>query len=117
MTSKERVHLTLQRKPVDRVPVFMWYHPKTTKRLGKILEIPAGYVSLAMGDDIRQAWVSNNHAMEGIVHERDGESHVDDWQIEWTCSNGFNQISNYPLEDAGEEGLLEYEFPFDRMRL
>ncbi|MBL7185255.1 MAG: hypothetical protein ISS70_02940 [Phycisphaerae bacterium] len=115
MTSKERVHLTLQRKPVDRVPVFMWYHPQTTKRLGNILEIPAGYVSLAMGDDIRQAWVSNNHAMEGIVHERDGESHVDDWQIEWTCSNGFNQISKYPLEDAGEGRLLEYEFPFDRV--
>jgi len=105
----------LQRKPVDRVPVFMWYHPQTTKRLGKILEIPSGYVSLAMGDDIRQAWVSNNHAMEGIVHERDGESHVDDWQIEWTCSNGFNQISKYPLEDAGAGRLLEYEFPFDRV--
>ncbi len=115
MTSKERVHLTLQRKPVDRVPVFMWYHPQTTERLGKILEIPAGYVSLAMGDDIRQAWVSNNHAMEGIVHERDGESHVDDWQIEWTRSNGFNQISKYPLEDADERRLLEYEFPFDRV--
>ena len=107
--------MTLQRKPVDRVPVFMWYHPQTTKRLGNILEIPAGYVSLAMGDDIRQAWVSNNHAMEGIVHERDGESHVDDWQIEWTRSNGFNQISKYPLEDAGAGRLLEYEFPFDRV--
>lgn len=93
----------------------MWYHPQTTKRLGEILEIPAGYVSLAMGDDIRQAWVSNNHAMEGIVHERDGQSHVDDWQIEWTRSNGFNQISKYPLAEAGEEGLLEYEFPFDRV--
>ena len=115
MNSKQRVHSALQRRPVDRVPVFMWYHPQTTKRLGKILEIPAGYVSLAMGDDIRQAWVSNNHAMEGIVHERDGQSHVDDWQIEWTRSNGFNQISKYPLEDAGEENLLAYEFPFDRV--
>jgi uroporphyrinogen decarboxylase len=53
--------------------------------------------------------------MEGIVHERDGQSHVDDWQIEWTRSNGFNQISKYPLEDADEEGLLEYEFPFDKV--
>ena len=115
MTSKQRVHLALQRKPVDRVPVFMWFHPQTKKRLGKILEIPAGYVSLATGDDIRQAWVSNNHAMEGIVHERDGQSHVDDWQIEWTRSNGFNQISKYPLEDASAGRLLEYEFPFDRV--
>ncbi|MHC4146846.1 MAG: uroporphyrinogen decarboxylase family protein [Planctomycetota bacterium] len=115
MNSKERVHLTLQRKPVDRIPVFMWYHPQTTNRLAKILEIPAGYVPLAMGDDIRQAWVSNNHAMEGIVHERDGESHVDDWQIEWTRTNGFNQISGYPLEDAGNKKLLEYKFPFGRV--
>ena len=81
MTSQERVHSTLRRKPVDRVPVFMWHRPQTTKRLGKILDIPAGHASRAMGDDIRQAWVSNNHAMEGIVHEREGESHVDDWQI------------------------------------
>ena len=81
MTSKERVRRALQRKPIDRVPIFMWYHPQTAKRLGRLLEIPAEYVPVAMGDDIRQAWVSNNHAMEGIVHERDGQSHVDDWGI------------------------------------
>ena len=93
MTSKERVHRALKRQPVDRVPVFMWFHPQTTERLGNLLEIPAQYVPLAMGDDIRQAWVSNNHAMEGIVHENDGESHTDDWSIEWTRidveSDGF----------------------------
>jgi len=115
MTSKERVHLSLQRKPADRVPVFMWYHPQTTQRLGRLLEIPAKYVPLAMGDDIRQAWVSNNHAMEGIVHEHDGQSHVDDWGIEWTRIDGFNQISKYPLADADEQQLLRYRFPFDRI--
>jgi len=115
MISKERVHCTLQRKPVDRVPVFMWYHPRTTKRLGEILEIPAKYVPLAMGDDIRQAWVSNNHAMEGIVHERDGQSHVDGWGIEWTRIDGFNQISKYPMADADEKQLAEYKFPFGRI--
>jgi len=115
MTSKERVHLALQRKPVDRVPIFMWYHPQTTRRLGRLLDIPAEYVPLAMGNDIRQAWVSNNHAMEGIVHERDGESHVDDWGVEWTRINGFNQISQYPMANASEEQLSEYEFPFDRI--
>jgi len=115
MISKDRVHLALQRKPTDRVPVFMWYHPQTTRRLGKLLEIPAGYVSLAMGDDIRQAWVSNNHPMEGIVHEHDGESHVDDWGIEWTRTDGFNQISRYPLADSDERRLMEYKYPFDRI--
>jgi uroporphyrinogen decarboxylase len=115
MTSKERVYLALQRKPTDRVPIFMWYHPQTTQRLGRLLEIPSQYVPLAMGDDIRQAWVSNNHAMEGIVHEHDGESHVDDWAIEWTRIDGFNQISKYPLAEAGEQQLLQYRFPFDRI--
>lgn len=115
MTSKERVHSALKRKPADRVPIFMWYHPQTTERLAGLLEIPPKYVSLAMGDDIHQAWVSNNHAMEGIVHEHDGQSHVDDWGIEWTRIDGFNQISKYPLADAGEKQLLQYKFPFDRI--
>jgi len=115
MTSKERVHLALQRKPTDRVPIFMWYHPQTTKRLGRLLEIPAEYVPLVMGDDIRQTWVNNNYAMEGIVHEHDGESHVDDWGIKWTRICGFNQISKYAMADASEEQLLQYKFPFSRL--
>jgi uroporphyrinogen decarboxylase len=115
MTSKDRVHLALQKKPTDRVPIFMWYHPRTTRRLGRLLDIPAKYVSLAMGDDIRQAWVSNNHPMEGIVHEHDGESHVDDWGIEWTRTDGFNQISGYPLADADERQLMDYRHPLDRI--
>lgn len=115
MTSKERVHLALRREPVDRVPVFMWYHPQTRQRLATLLEIPAEYVAVAMGDDIHQAWVSNNYAMEGIVHENDGESHVDDWGVEWTRIDGFNQISKYPLAEAGAEELLEYEFPYGRI--
>jgi len=115
MTSKERVHRALERNSTDRVPIFMWYHPQTTRRLGNLLEIPAKYVSLAMGDDIRQTWVSNNYPMEGIVHEHDGQSHVDDWEIEWIRTDGFNQIAKYPLSDAGKQQLLQYKFPFDRI--
>ncbi len=115
MTSKERVHRALRRQPVDRVPIFMWYHPQTRRRLGQLLEISPEYVPQVMGDDIRQAWVSNNHPMEGIVHERDGQSHVDDWGVEWTRIDGFNQISKYPLANASDEQLLQYRFPFDRV--
>jgi len=115
MTSKERVYRALQREPTDRVPIFMWYHPQTSRRLGQLLEIPPEYVPIAMGDDIRQAWVSNNHAMEGIVHEHNGESHIDDWGIEWTRVDGFNQISKYVLAGAAEEEVLAYQFPFDRI--
>jgi len=29
MNSKQRVHAALKREPVDRIPIFMWYHPET----------------------------------------------------------------------------------------
>jgi len=52
MTSRQRVQAALRRKPTDRVPVFMWFHPVTAARLGRLLEIPPSRVSEAMGDDI-----------------------------------------------------------------
>ncbi|NCO36699.1 MAG: hypothetical protein GW893_22935 [Armatimonadetes bacterium] len=111
MTSKQRVHAALNRQPVDRVPIFMWFHPATAARLGKLLEIPASRVSEAMGDDIRQTWVNNNYAMEGIVHEKQGESHTDSWGITWTREGDFNQITHSPLTGAGSEEVLAYRFP------
>ena len=65
---KERVRKALIRTGPDRVPVFMWFHPSTARRLGRLLDIPAGAVAEAFGDDIRQTWVNNNYAMEGVVH-------------------------------------------------
>ena len=47
MTPKERVHAALSRKPVDRVPVFMWFHPETAARFGRLLEIPAAILATA----------------------------------------------------------------------
>jgi len=67
-----------------------------------------------MGNDVRQTWVNNNYAMEGIVHEREGESHVDFWGIEWKKGGAFNQISSFPLGGATREELLRYRFPEDR---
>ncbi len=115
MTSKERVMAALNRRPADRVPVFMWFHPGTARRLGRLLEIPAGRVPEAMGDDIRQTWVNNNYAMEGIVHEHDGEGHTDYWGIEWVKEGEFNQCLRYPLEGVSPEELLAYEFPWGRV--
>jgi len=111
MTSKERVHAALDRKPVDRVPIFMWFHPETAKRLGRLLEIPPFAVPEAMGNDIRQTWVNNNYAMEGIVHANEGESHSDFWGIHWKKVGHFNQITGFPLEGATREKVLTYRFP------
>lgn len=111
MTSKERVHAALKRQPVDRVPIFMWFHPETTNRLARLLEIPPPFVAETMGNDIRQTWINNNYAMEGIVHDREGEGHVDFWGIRWKKVGFFNQIAEFPLETASREQILSYHFP------
>ena len=115
MTPRERVHAALRREPVDRVPVFLWFHPQTAQRLAKLLDIPASAVGAAMGDDVRMTWVNNNYAMEGIVHEHEGESHVDDWGIRWTREGAFNQPSGFPLAGLPREDVLAYRFPEERM--
>ncbi len=107
----------LARRPVDRVPVFLWYHPETAAHLASLLEIPSARVGEAMGNDVKQAWVNNNYAMEGIVHEHDGDSHDDAWGIRWTKLGSFNQISHHPLADADREHVLAYRFPYDQSTL
>ena len=112
---KERVRKALIRTGPDRVPVFMWFHPSTARRLCRLLDIPAGAVAEAFGDDIRQTWVNNNYAMEGVVHEHENESHTDDWGITWTRQGDFNQITRFPLADASPDEVRQYRFPEDAM--
>ena len=115
MNAKSRVHAALRREPVDRVPIWMWFHPGTTERLGHLLEIPPALVADAMGDDIRQAWVGNNYAMEGVVHDLDGQTHTDFWGVEWIKEGPFNQIKRSPLEDATGAEHRGYRYPFDHI--
>jgi len=113
LNSKERVRAALLRQPVDRVPTFMWFHPATARRLAEVLEVTPAQVGEAMGNDIRQAWVNNNYAMEGIVHECEGDSHVDCWGIGWVRRGGFNQVMSFPLAEVSAEELTGYRFPTD----
>ncbi len=115
MTHRERVLNALARKPVDRVPVFMWFQPVTARRFAALLDIPPGRLADALGDDVRQTWVNNNYAMEGIVHEHDGDSHTDDWGITWVKEGAFNQATVFPLAHAARDEVLAYEFPWDRL--
>jgi len=115
MTPKQRVHAALRRQPADRVPVFIWFHPQTARRLAEVLGIPASAVGAAMGDDVRMTWVNNNWAMEGVVHERDGEGHVDPWGVRWVKEGAFNQPVGFPLSGASREEMLAYEFPRDKV--
>jgi uroporphyrinogen decarboxylase len=112
MNSRERVQAAIHKQPVDRVPVFLWFHPETASRLSRLLKIPPQYVGDAMGNDVHQTWVNNNLAMEGIVHEKDGDRHVDDWGITWERQYGFNQIVGFPLSSASPEAVLDFRFPY-----
>lgn len=111
MTPRERVRAALTKQAADRVPVFMWFHPETARKLAAMLEIPVAAVPAAMGNDIRQTWINNNYAMEGIVHERDGEWHRDPWGIKWVKQLHFNQIAEFPLAGASPEEVLAFRFP------
>ncbi|MBN2296521.1 MAG: hypothetical protein JXM70_29100 [Pirellulales bacterium] len=115
MKSRDRVHAALRRELTDRVPIFMWFHPGTRTLLAEKLEIPSNHIDTVLGNDVRMTWVNNNYAMEGIVHEHDGQSHVDDWGIRWVKDGPYNQISHFPLADASKEELLAYEFPVERI--
>jgi uroporphyrinogen decarboxylase len=89
----------------------MWFHPETARRLGDLLEIRPELVAQSFGDDVCQTWVGNNAAMEGIRHEREGETHVDDWGILWARVGEFNQVLRSPLAEAGGEECLAYRYP------
>lgn len=112
MNSRERVLAALRRQPVDRVPIWMWYHPDTAHRLASYLELSPALIGEALGDDIVQTWVGNNQAMEGVVHEQDGETHTDAWGITWIKDGPFNQILHSPLQDADEATVRAYRYPY-----
>ncbi len=113
MTPKQRVIASLQRRPADRIPVFMWFHPDMRILLAELLEIPPAFLDVAFGQDVRMTWVNNNYCMEGVVHQRDGQSHVDPWGIRWVKEGPFNQISHFPLAKATTEEVRQYRFPED----
>jgi len=113
MTPKERVHAALQKRPVDRVPIFMWLHPDTADRLAAFLDVSPSAVGEVLGNDVHQVWVGNNYAMEGIVHPRDGQTHTDDWGITWVKQGPFNQILRSPLAGAPAGDVEGYSFPYN----
>jgi uroporphyrinogen decarboxylase len=111
MTPKQRVHAALKRQPTDRIPIFMWFHPETRCILAKLFDVSPGSVDVVLGNDIRMTWVNNNYCMEGIVHDRDGQSHVDPWGIRWVKEGPYNQIAHFPLAQASPQELRDYPFP------
>lgn len=116
MNSKERVYAALRRQPVDRVPIWMWFHPDTSRRLSGLLEIPTDFVAEAMGDDIRQTWVGNNVSMEGVALTKEGDTYMDEWGVEWIKRGHFNQVRHSPLEDSTDADIAAYRYPTNRIQ-
>jgi uroporphyrinogen decarboxylase len=111
MNPKDRVYAALRRQPADRVPIFMWFHPETRRLLAERFEVSPAHVDEVLGNDVKMTWVNNNYCMEGIVHEHDGDWHVDPWGIKWMKEGPYNQITHFPLANASAEGLVGYRFP------
>ena len=83
--------------------------------LADYLELPGHLVGEAMGNDICMTWVNNNYAMEGIVHEREGDGHIDEWGIEWQKQGAFNQIKNSPFANTPIADIEDFVFPYARI--
>jgi uroporphyrinogen decarboxylase len=113
MNAKQRVYAALRREPADRIPIFMWFHPETRTLLAKFFEIPAARLDAVLGNDVRMTWINNNYYMEGVVHQRDGQGHVDPWGIKWVKEGPYNQIASFPLAGGSADQLRRYRFPQD----
>jgi uroporphyrinogen decarboxylase len=113
MNAKQRVYAALRREPADRIPIFMWFHPGTRTLLAEFFEIPPSHLDAVLGNDVRMTWINNNYYMEGVVHQRDGQGHVDPWGIQWVKEGPYNQIASFPLADGSADELRRYSFPYD----
>ena len=111
MNSKQRIHTALRREPVDRVPLFMTFHPESLDSLAKLLEIPRHCVDVVFGNDVRMTWVNNDYSKLGITHDRDGEGHSDFWRIRWVKQGPCNQVAESPLAASVPEQIRKYCFP------
>lgn len=109
MNSKERVYNTLQRQPVDRIPMWMWYHPKIYTRLKDRFGWDPDIADTELGNDIKQVHLSINREMFRLIDE--GESFTDDWGVLWKREGSYNQVAVNPLHTEDPSVLADYRFP------
>lgn len=109
MTSKERVYAAIRRKPVDRLPRYLWFHPDILREAGERMGTTGFATEAALGNDVLQPWVSINGSMARWVEE--GESFTDEFGITWTRRGPYNAVVHHPLADADEEAIRRYPMP------
>lgn len=109
MTSKERVYGAIRRTQIDKVPMYLWFHPDILLEAGKRLGTTDAATEAALGNDILQPWVSINGSMARYIPE--GESFIDDFGITWIRRGPYNTVINHPLRNADLKTINDYQMP------
>ncbi len=117
MNSKQRVHAALRKQPVDRVPVFMWFHPDTAHHLAELLEIPPA--TRRRGDGQRHPPDLGEQQLRHGGHRPRARRRGPRRRLGHPvgqASTRFNQIAQFPLAGAPREAVLAYRFPCEHER-
>ena len=109
MNSKQRVHATILRQPVDHTPMWMWYHPEIYIRLKDKFGWDPDQADAELGSDIKQVHISINREMFRPLAR--GEEFTDEWGVTWTRAGWYNQVCRNPLASADSRALADYRFP------
>jgi len=109
MTSKERVYAAVRRKPIDRLPRFIWVGSGAAENLRQALGVPADAVDDFVKNDVRQTWLSINKQM--MVHYEEGERFVDEWGITWQRDGYYNTPVAHPFADMTAAEIAKAPFP------
>lgn len=109
MNSKERVINTLHRQEVDRIPMWMWYHPDIYVQFQEQFGWDPDTADAKLCNDIKQTHISINREMFRPLAP--GELFTDDWGVVWKREGSYNQVTANPLHTADPSAIAEYRFP------
>lgn len=109
MTAKSRVHAALKGEEIDRIPVWMWYHPAIYQKFAEIVGWDVDTTDQQLGNDIKSVHVSINREMFRPLIE--GEIFQDEWGVSWKREGWYNQVINNPLRDDSISTIRSYHFP------
>ena len=109
MTGKVRVYNAIQRKPIDRLPRFIWVGKGAAENLSRAYGIKVEDADAFVGNDVLQTWLSINRQMNTDCEE--GKQFVDEWGITWQRDGAYNAVVRHPMADFDATQILEYDFP------
>ena len=109
MTSKERVYAAINRKPLDRLPRFLWIGAGAADNLEAAYQADKENMDFFVGNDVLQTWLSINKQM--MVFCPENQSFVDEWGITWHRDGYYNAVIKHPMADLDAEEIAAYPLP------